>query len=131
MKSPRLKYQKLRSVQVQFPEDIHEKQMLNQFLRGSHRKYQASIIQEYKSNPNVTVDSLADTLQVDHRLTSVFSTQVAIEDESIEYEYALVQPEANRPSYTPRSGAMIDTEKICYLCRKKGHIMRNCPGATG
>ena len=94
--------------------------MLNPFLRGSHRKYQASIIQEYKTNPNVTVESLADTLQVDHRLTSVFSTQVAIEDDSIEYESALVQPEANRPRYAPRNGGVPDNDKICYLCGKKG-----------
>ena len=86
---PQTFYQKLRSVQVQFPDDTEEKQMLNQFLRGSHLKYQASIIQEYKRNPHVTVESLADTLQVDHRLTSVFSTQVTIDDDSVEYESAL------------------------------------------
>ena len=51
-------------------------------------------------NPNVTVEALADTLQVDHRLNSVFSTQGTIDDESVEFEPSLAQTEGTEAPVT-------------------------------
>ena len=53
---------RLIDVQCRYPQDIKDRQVLNQFLRGCDGKYKSSILQIYRDNPNVDVHSLADKL---------------------------------------------------------------------
>ena len=49
---------RLLDVQYRYPEDISNRQVLNQFLRGCESKYKTSILQIYRENPNVTITEL-------------------------------------------------------------------------
>ena len=117
---------RLLDVQYRYPEDISNRQVLNQFLRGCESKYKTSILQIYRDNPNVTITELTEKLQIDFRLAGALETSLLLENES---ETLLAQVEVPKGIRHDRNNVYDDSNKICYLCGLKGHVARNCPGA--
>ena len=117
---------RLLDVQYRYPEDISNRQVLNQFLRGCESKYKTSILQIYRENPNVTITELTEKLQIDFRLAGALETSLLLESES---ETLLAQVEVPKSIRNDRNNVYDDSNKICYLCGLKGHVARNCPGA--
>ena len=65
---------RLLDVQYRYPADVSNRQVLNQFLRGCESKYKTSILQIYRENPDVEIESLSAKLQIDYRLAGALES---------------------------------------------------------
>ena len=111
-------------VQCRYPQDIKDRQVLNQFLCGCDGKYKSSILQIYRDNPDVDAHTLSEKLQIDHRLSETLEATLSI---STDPETLLTQsdgPLLSSRSYAPDAS---DKNKVCYSCGLRGHLARNCP----
>ena len=117
---------RLLDVQYRYPEDILDRKVMNQFLRGCEPKYKTSIFQIYRENPNVSINELSEKLQIDFRLAGALETSLLLDNES---ETLLAQVEVPKRIRSESNNAFDDSTKICYLCGLKGHVARNCPGS--
>ena len=123
--------ERLLTVQYQFEDDIHERQLLKQFLSGCNAKYKPSILQIYRANPKVTTSELAEKLQIDFRLSEALDSSLLIDQDTIEHETVLAQVGSARPfprNFPTRAISTVDPgDKTCFLCGNKGHLMHQCP----
>ena len=119
--------ERLLMVQYQFEDDIHERQLLKQFLSGCNAKYKPSILQIYRTNLKVSTSDLAEKLQIDFHLSEALDSSLLIEQDTIE----LAQVGSARPpprNFPPRLISTVDpSDKTCFLCGNKGHLIYQCP----
>ena len=114
---------RLIDVQCHYPQDIKDRQVLNQFLRGCDGKYKASILQIYHDNPNIDIYDLSDKLQIDHRLSALEANLMV----STDPETLLTQ---NEGPPLPSSDTS-DKNKVCYNSGMRGHLARNYSEKNG
>ena len=123
--------ERLLTVQYQFEDDIHERQLLKQFLSGCSAKYKPSILQIYRGDPKVSTSDLAEKLQIDFRLSEALDSSLLLDQDTIEHETVLAQATPARPpprNFPPRIISTMDpNDKTCFLCGNKGHLMHQCP----
>ena len=126
-------YERLLNTQFQYEHVLTNRELQSQFLRGCATKYNPSILQIYRDQPNINTEELALKLQIDYRLSGALDSQLAIDNESIEHETVLTQSERGPPARgnatAPTRSTKSDTDKICHLCGR-GSVMRNCPNTA-
>ena len=122
--------ERLLTVQYQFEDDIHERQLLKQFLSGCNAKYKTSILQIYRANPKVSTSDFAEKLQIDYRLSEALDSSLLIDQDTIKHETVLAQVGSTRPpprNFPPRVISTVDpSNKTCFLCENKGHLTHQC-----
>ena len=119
---------RLLDVQYRYPADVSNRQVLNQFLRGCEPKYKTSILQIYHENPDFDIEILSDKLQIDYRLAGALESTF-LDDNEPETLLTQVDPPPRQVSVPNRSSAF-NSDKVCYLCGKRGHLMHYCPKAS-
>ena len=118
---------RLLDVQYRYPADVSNLQVLNQFLRGCEPKYKPPSSRSIEKT-DVDIESLSDKLQIDFRLAGALESTFLDENEP-ETLLAQLDSPPRHVTTSNRSPAM-NSEKICYLCGQKGHLMQNCPKAS-
>ena len=127
-------YERLVNVKFQYEGVLTNREIQSQFLKGCSSTYKSSILQIYRDQPSISIEDLALKLQIDYRLSGALDSHLALDNESIEHETLLAQPESPQAARHNATGStrpvFSDANKICHLCGQRGHVMRNCPNAA-